>query len=150
MRLLYHVLKPILCSAVMLLAAACEPEARGFALPVGDAERGQASFVLLQCNQCHYVQGKVAQVEDDTQPISVRLGGTTTRVRTYGDLVTSIINPSHRLPAGDNPVLRTEDGGSAMRAYNDVMTVAQLVDLTTFLQAEYSVWVPSYSPYAFP
>jgi hypothetical protein len=40
------------------------------------------------------------------------------------------------------------DGASQMRNYNDVMTVAQLADLVTFLQSHYTL-VP-YEPTHYP
>ena len=46
-----------------------------------------------------------------------------------------------KLASGD-PALRDAEGNSLMRRYNDVMTVQQLVDLVTFLQGTYEVYVP--------
>jgi len=36
-----------------------------------------------------------------------------------------------------------------MPIYNELMTVQQLVDITTFLQGTYSVWVPEYNMYMY-
>ena len=114
---------------------------RGFTLPDGDMDRGQAVFVELGCNACHSV-GNVKQLTTDEaeNSISVRLGGKVTLIKTYGQLVTSIVNPSHRLAGrySDGPV-STPDGQSLMRNYNDVMTVNQLIDLVAFLQANYEL-----------
>ncbi len=67
------------------------------------------------------------------------LGGGVTRVKSYGELIASIINPSHRLagryPKGDV----SEEGQSLMTPYNDVMTVTQLIDFVAFLLAQYDV-----------
>jgi hypothetical protein len=38
----------------------------------------------------------------------------------------------------------TEDGESKMPRYNEVMTVQQLIDITTYLSSKYSVWSPYY------
>ena len=76
--------------------------------------------------------------------IYVQLGGQVTKVKTYDDLVTSIINPSHKLSRGPDPRHVTEDGKSKMPRYNDVMTVQQLIDITTYLSSKYSVWSPNY------
>lgn len=130
--------------------AGCEPQSRGFALPPGDAERGQAEFVALGCNGCHSVAGVDKLAAGGHPDIHVVLGGQVTRVKTYGDLVTSIINPSHRLSRGNDPTTMDEAGASRMRLYNDVMTVSQLIDLTAFLQSKYEVWVPDYHMYAYP
>lgn len=110
-----------------------------FKLPLGNVEAGRANFILLQCDQCHSVEG--IQVNQD-QLMNVRLGGKTTRVKSYADLVTSIIYPSHVLSRGANPETMTEDGMSKMRNYNDQMTVEELIDLVTFLESKYEIWVP--------
>jgi len=133
-------MRTILLSATVFLLAACEPQSRGFSLPPGDPARGRDAFVSLGCPQCHTVAGepelRVAEPE-----LSIVLGGRTTRVKTYGDLVTSVINPSHRLSA-TGPGTTNPDGTSTMRVYNDVMTVQQLVDVVTFLQDRYELYIP--------
>lgn len=124
-------------------------QARGFALPEGDADAGQATFVRLQCQQCHTVEGLSLPGEAGPgREMSVKLGGDVTRIKTYGDLVTSIINPSHRIVFDPTQTL-ADDGVSRMRVYNDVMTVKELVDLVTFLQSRYDVVPPPqvYAPY---
>jgi sulfur-oxidizing protein SoxX len=68
-------------------------------------------------------------------------------VKTYADLVTSIINPSHKLSRGfDNNTVTTE-GESQMRSYNEYMTVEELTDIVTFLESKYEIWVPTYYNY---
>ncbi len=140
--------------AVILLAfttAGCEQQAKGFVLPPGDYDQGKATFTDLGCHACHSIEGVVSKLEESGDPvIEVVLGGAVTRVKTYGDLVTSIINPSHKLSRGNTPITVNEDGTSKMPYYNDVMTVQELVDVTTFLQGTYSVWVPEYNMYYYP
>jgi len=97
----------------------------------------------LRCHFCHEVAGF-----DPPTPIvaatRVILGGQTTHVRSYGELVTSIANPSHRLARGYPPETVAVDGVALMSLIylNDVMTVQQLVDLVAFLQTEYEVVPP--------
>lgn len=129
-------------SAVLLLLG-CDPQARGFALPPGDIQRGKETFVELRCNSCHSVKGSVERMQEGAHPqIYVQLGGEVTRVKTYGDLVTSIVNPSHKFSRGPDPRHIGPDGESKMPRYNEVMTVQQLIDLTSFLSSTYSVWAP--------
>lgn len=124
-----------------LLLAGCSPEGMGFKLPAGDVDRGRAAFVGLECDQCHAV-ADIERAAASQTGIDIRLGGPVTRVRTYGELVTSVINPSHRI-AHPYPPQPVESGGkSRMRNYNDIMTVQQLVDLVTFLEGEYDLRVP--------
>jgi L-cysteine S-thiosulfotransferase len=119
----------------------CESEGAGFALPPGDLENGKMNFVGLACTQCH----SVADIEwegVDGQDVHFRLGGDVTRLKTYGELVTSIINPTHRIARN----FRREFPGkvqSPMANYNSVMTVEELVDLVTFLEKEYKMIPPS-------
>jgi len=132
----------IVFSAAALQACATQ-WGRGVHLPQGDADRGRGAFVDLRCNACHEIEGF-----DPPTPIAARtrvmLGGQTTRVKTYGDLVTSIANPSHRLASGYSPETVAVDGVPLMTLIylNDLMTVQQLVDLVAFLQTEYEVAPP--------
>ena len=138
-----------LCWAVLLLAAsACEN--REFVLPKGDIETGKAVFTELSCNSCHSIAGQVEHAPLVEGAIHVELGGTVSRVKTYSDLVTSIINPSHKLSRGLNTMTVTRDGVSRMPIYNEIMTVQQLVDLSAFLETTYEVWVPPYNVYQYP
>jgi L-cysteine S-thiosulfotransferase len=133
----------MLLAGTILFAGGC---GQGFALPEGDIARGREAFVALECHSCHSV-ADIDRVEaGSSPPIHVKLGGEVTRVKRYEDLVTSIINPSHRLsarfPEDMIAEIADEEGRSRMPNYNDVMTVQQLVDLVTFLQSEYQVRVP--------
>ena len=118
--------------------------AHGFRLPDGDAEKGQEIFTKLQCTACHTVSGADLGEPLAKGPVDVELGGEVTRVQTYGELVTSVINPSHKLAEGYPVEAITKDGESAMMNYNYIMTVQQLVDLVAFLQPHYQVVVPQY------
>src|SRR5215475_2145201 len=86
------------------LAASCvnPRSSAGFRLPEGDVERGKAAFIELKCYTCHTVSGidLALRGKEYAYLRSVVLGGETRRVRTYGELVTSIINPSHSLALG--------------------------------------------------
>jgi sulfur-oxidizing protein SoxX len=136
---------------IVILAAACDSRSgAGFRLPDGDVERGRVAFAELGCDSCHRIEGDPADVPPGVA--NVTLGGKTTWVKTYGELVTAIANPSHRLtrryPADEVAV----EGESLMAlAYlNDVMTVQQLIDLVAFLQSTYEVVPPPIEPYYWP
>ena len=132
---------------LILLLATCDRgpnSGRGFSLPEGNADRGRATFVELGCNTCHSVDDIEHIAVSEAPDINIKLGGQTTVIKTYGDLVTSVINPSHKIvQRRSNQKVVTEEGESKMVAYNDVMTVQQLVDLVTYLESHYEV-VPSY------
>ena len=53
-------LLPAIAAFAVMLAAGCSEEsiqARGFAMPPGDADAGRVAFIELQCQQCHTVDG---------------------------------------------------------------------------------------------
>ena len=135
-------LLPLLCTAGLV---ACERDYMsevGFSLPAGDPAAGQEAFVYMQCNECHTVQGVDLPRVPLADPPFVQLGGNVTKVKTYGDLVTSIINPSHKLAKGYPVEEISVDGESIMRNYNHVMTVQELIDIVMFLQPHYDVVIP--------
>lgn len=140
----------IVMTLLLFATSGCVPDPKsgeGFSLPEGDRQRGQETFAQLQCHACHTVAGvDFEKLEDLSEPI-IALGGETPRVRTYGDLVTSIINPSHRFALGYAEGEIKADGQSKMRIYNDEMTVTQLTDLVTFLQSHYNVKAYQPTPY---
>jgi hypothetical protein len=142
------------------MSTGCSQESvanRGFALPPGNAEQGHAAFISYRCVECHTLSSAELVSKDwqynEKRTISVMIGGKSTKVQTYGDLVTSIINPSHRIANGYVKAdLVDANGESKMRVYNDVMTVTELVDLVTFLYPQYELVLPpmmTYEPYTY-
>ena len=117
---------------------------KGFRLPDGDPVQGKQAFLNMQCHECHTISGMELPVVVLADPPYVELGGKVTHVRTYGALVTAIINPSHKLADGYPLEEVSEDGKSKMTFYNGHMTVQQLIDIVMFLQPQYEVAVPDY------
>lgn len=140
-----------LCCLAPLFLVGCDtgPKSpRGFSLPDGDVTAGQTVFVELDCVGCHTVKGTELGAPAGGRAIEVELGGKVHRVRTYGELVTAIIHPSHDLAKGYDPAEVSRDGESLMSSKNDVMTVQQLIDLVAFLQSTYEEYLPKdYDPY---
>lgn len=137
-------LRGLAVAGLLVVFVGCEAgpkSARGFRLPEGDIERGKAAFVELRCTSCHTVDG-VNLPRPETPPMSVTLGGEVRKIRTYGELVTSIINPAHSVAPGSPPEYVDEEGRSRMENYNQVMTVSQMIDLVAFLQSRYKFVVP--------
>jgi mono/diheme cytochrome c family protein len=136
-----------------LTMAGCNPgptSSAGFRLPDGDADAGLEAFLYMQCNQCHTIKGMDLPVIPDTDPPYVELGGKVTYVKTYGELVTSIINPSHRLATGYAAEKVSVNGKSNMYDYNRHMTVQELIDLVAFLQSHYDVVPPQFDYRIYP
>jgi sulfur-oxidizing protein SoxX len=128
--------------ALILGLQACVPGPEspvGFSLPKGDAVEGEKVFMKYQCLACHNLDGYAYEMVNKEFEPPVLLGGTSTRVKTYGDLVTSVINPSHQLAHNYPLALIQQKGVSKMLVFNDVMTVTELVNLVTFLQPNYKI-----------
>ena len=142
MKIIPHIL--LVVTSMALVACDSGPAgSMGFTLPDGNVEQGKANYVEFGCNSCH-VNSEVPQMDTgDTAAISVTLGGETTRIKTYGELVTSVINPSHRVARRKSGDMADEGGKSKMITYNDVMTVTELIDLVAFVQSQYTL-----SPYS--
>jgi hypothetical protein len=87
---------------------------------------------------------------EGARPPYVELGGPVTKVRTYGELITSIINPSHRLATGYAAEVVSEDGESNMYIYNSHMTIQELIDIVMYLQPKYDVQIPAYHYRIYP
>jgi len=141
----------LLLATAMLGLTACDTGPKGslgFSLPDGNAEKGKANYVSFQCHSCHD-SNQVPQLKaHGSAAVSVPLGGETTRIKSYGELVTSIINPSHKIVRRKSPDMTTELGESRMVVYNDVMTVTQLIDLVAFVQSSYTL--APYKPSNYP
>ncbi|MFT4941550.1 MAG: sulfur-oxidizing protein SoxX [Paraglaciecola sp.] len=135
---------------LVIIMLACDSgtnSPRGFSLPEGDAVKGEKVFMNFKCLSCHNLEGFDDDSANREMEPSIRLGGPTTRVKTYADLVTSVINPSHKLARHYMLQTTQADGTSKMPAFNDVMTVTELVDLVTFLQEKYAVQPYEYTHY---
>jgi len=142
----------VLLAAVALIGGCDEDKMmseRGFRLPDGDAEIGRETFIYMQCNQCHTIENEEFPAIPGDEPY-VELGGTVSRVKTYGELVSAIINPSHKLADGYAKDVVSEDGVSNMYVYNGYMTVQELTDLVMFLQPHYDVLPPNYQYRIYP
>jgi hypothetical protein len=133
--------------SLIICVGGCAPDVNQFTLPPGDAERGQAAFLKFRCYDCHRVHGVDLPPGEEPDQVMVELGGEVERLRNYGDLVTAIVNPSHRLAKGYDPSLVANEGKSRMTVYNDVMTVSQLADIVAFLQAHYELQPYEPTPY---
>ena len=136
----------VLCALVCVSACADRgaEEARVY-LPKGDASKGELHFEALGCVNCHVVVGSDLPEPPEGSPVRVLLGSGM-GAKTYGDLVTSVVNPSHKLSARYRPDEVSASGQSLMSSYNDAMTVTQLIDIVAFLQTYYTTAVrPGYT-----
>ncbi|ANO50402.1 c-type cytochrome [Woeseia oceani] len=129
-------------AALFVGLAACQSGANSgqqLVLPEGDATAGQEAFVSLECTACHTVSGLDLPAAEEMGPVTMLLGGNVSKVKSYNELVTSVINPSHKLARNLFKQEIAQNGESIMPVYNDVMTVTQLIDIVAFLDSRYEV-----------
>ena len=101
-----------------------------FTLPKGDAARGRAVFSRLECYACHEVRGEsfpAATATTNLGPELAQMGA----MHPPEFFAESVVNPS---AVSDAPY-RAPDGSSRMPAFNDSMTVQELIDLVAYLAA---------------
>lgn len=144
----YLLMLILLCGCMFINS--CNEQARGFALPEGNIEEGKATYMRLACNECHSISEIAWKGGNDN--LNIQLGGEVTSKKSYGDLVTSVINPSHKIAPRykqKNATETNEAEHSKMKNFNDTMTVQELIDLVSYLQSEYNVTIPKtyYYPY---
>jgi len=127
-----------LCALICISACDRDDRTQGaIYLPEGDAANGETYFVSLGCVSCHSVIGAELPDPVEAGPVRVLLGSKTGRKMPYGQIVTSIVNPSHRLSARYRKDAVSQQGESLMPSYSDFLTVTQLTDLVAFLQNHY-------------
>jgi len=142
----------VFVGAIAMLGAslACEVGPKsglGLRLPEGDIAKGKTAFAEIGCPECHSIQGLDIPRPDRNPEITVILGGHVRHVETYGELVTSIINPTHEISRRAPRVDGKLPAETPMENYNDAMTVTQLIDVVAFLQSRYELLPePMYVP----
>ncbi|MBK8858140.1 MAG: c-type cytochrome [Opitutaceae bacterium] len=127
----------------VLLVGCSDPKSgTGFRLPDGEVGAGREAFVRLNCHLCHTVSGEKFATAPVAGVIVVPLGGEVVRVKTYGQLVTSIINPQHIVSPNYKGKYTDAAGKSLMPDYNQGMTVDELINLVAYLQSRYKLKLP--------
>lgn len=141
---------------VSLASCSCQDQesrlGQGFRLPQGDVELGRAAFVQLDCHQCHRVAGVTLPEPAAPSPAEFTLGGEVRRVKSYGELVTAIIQPQHIVSPeylAKFPEEQRKSQNSPMPPANDRMTVTQLTHIVTFLHSHYQKSPPAGTTYPY-
>ena len=112
----------------------------GFPVEEGNIEAGRQAFVDHRCHQCHSIAGlRLPELAGASAPM-LELGGETSLVKAYSELVTSIINPDHRISLRyieqQRPPVAPLTSPMPM-AHIETMTVRQVIDLVAFLDSRY-------------
>lgn len=140
----------LVAATFALLAAACAGTS-GFVFPVreGDVVGGRQAFIDHQCHECHSVAGIDLPDLAGEAPIQLMLASDISTARSYGELVTAVINPDHTISQEYREQLRlsaTVPVESPMVGYSiDNMTVRQLLDIVAFLHSRYAL-IDDYEP----
>lgn len=115
----------------------------GFPIEEGDVAQGRQAFIDHRCHACHSVSDVSLPDLAGAPDLELELGGATTDVRSYAELVTSVINPDHVISERYRDQLRLDavvPAESPMPLpYIDNMTVRQLIDIVTFLDSRYEL-----------
>ena len=122
---------------------------KGFVLPEGDIEHGKELFASVGCRSCHTIKGEEFPPFEPNDDLNIELGGKVYRVKNYGELLTSIVNPKHTVSEKYRVTLddaEQKDAQSPMPTFNEALTVTQLIDLTAYLHSRYEL-LPRYEGY---
>jgi hypothetical protein len=134
--------------AIIAIGSSCKDRparmAKGFRLPEGSEENGRQAFQQLKCNHCHTVAGEDMPKPVAAAEVQFELGGEVRRVKSYGELITAIIQPQHGIAPAYIGRARPDSGQSPspMPSFNDAMSVTQLTDIVTFLHSNYRKAAP--------
>lgn len=149
-------LATLLLGASTLLLGACSGDStdnvvEGFVLPEGNLDAGRQVFVQHNCLQCHIVDDPAMPAYTGAREYEIRLGGEVLRVQNYGDLLTSVVLPDHRLSQAHQ--VKRDVGGevesSPMPNVTGDLTVAELIDLVSYLHSRYSESQSAYRGYSY-
>lgn len=115
----------------------------GFPVEAGDTAAGRQAFIDHQCHSCHSIAGeRLPQLAGADNPI-LELGGETIYMKNYADLMTSVINPDHRISERYRDQLLRQgvvpSETPMPQPHVDTMTVRQLIDLVAFLDSKYQL-----------
>lgn len=142
-------------AAVTIALGACDrgPEpVEGFVLPEGDVALGQKVFEEVGCRYCHTIAGLDLPPFEAEPVLDIPLGGKELKVKNYGELLNSIVNPNHTVELSYTMKLdrdERKDAESPMPVFNDVLTVTELIDLAAFLHSRYELIGPEYRGYMY-
>jgi len=128
--------------AATVLAAGCAYDPSfGFPVSEGDIAAGRQAFIDHQCHACHDVAGVQLPPLAGRSEVLLELGGPTATVRSYGGLMTSIINPNHEISDDyRNRLLLNAEvplNSPMPMPHIETMTVRQLIDMVAFLDSRY-------------
>jgi hypothetical protein len=146
---------PLIIFTMLGLTACTEDPmpVKGFMLPEGDVAQGEQVFVDFNCHGCHTIPDVDFPEMEFDPPFILDLGGEVYRVKTYGELLTAVVNPDHIISPKYIAMLEKAERElviTPMPYYGEEMTVAELIDLVAFLHAQYKKLQPEFYQDIYP
>jgi len=127
-------------SCLILAGLFADEDKRSLIVPKGDASVGLTTFIDKGCYKCH-LTGDVKLPKLEVEPkLSIQLGGNERSNWTRDRFAEAIMNPNHAV-APEYHLAKIISGdkfgaeNSPMLDFNDVLTLKDLINLTTFLDS---------------
>ncbi len=108
-------------------------------IPEGSISAGKTLFVGKGCYQCHIADGIKTPASDLDQNLTIDLGGVDHAGWTRDQFARSIMSPNHTVAEEYRKIMMSlganfEAENSPMPGFNDLLTLSDLIHLTTFLE----------------
>jgi L-cysteine S-thiosulfotransferase len=137
----------VLAAALPMLAGCASSSTFAFPVEQGDVAAGREAFIAHRCQRCHTIAGETLPQPAGMSFPMLQLGAAPTKIRSYADLTTSIVNPNHALSERYRQQLQQTGvpPNSPMPAESlDTMTVRELIDIVAFLGSKYRTLVENF------
>ena len=127
-------------AVVFSLASAQDPLRKSRIVPAGSETAGKTLFVEKGCYQCHTANEIKLPTAELDDMLLIDLGGDEHSGWTRDDFAKAIMNPNHTVnPDYEKAMMILGDHfkavNSPMPGFNDVLTVSDMIHLTTFLDS---------------
>ena len=128
----------ILFYFALTFSLAAADEAR--VIPEGKINAGRTLFVEKGCYKCHTAGDTTLPQSDLSQELFIELGVKKHEGWSRDTFAKSILNPNHTVSEKYRKVMITQDDklkaeNSPMPGFNDILSVSDLIHLTTFLDS---------------
>ena len=128
-------------SILLISVAPAEPLApQKTIVPPGSEAAGKTLFVEKGCYQCHVAGDLKTPASELEDTLTINLGGPDHAGWSRDDFARAIMNPSHTVAEEYHKIMiilgdHLKAVNSPMPGFNDLLTVSDLIHLTTFLES---------------
>lgn len=125
---------------ILSLSDAQDPLRKSRIVPAGSETAGKTLFVEKGCYQCHTANEIKLPTAELDDMLLIDLGGDEHNGWTRDDFAKAIMNPNHTVnPDYEKAMMILGDHfkavNSPMPGFNDILTVSDMIHLTTFLDS---------------